>query len=64
MKKLSAVKSTSQLRGIKSVCCNPEFCLGTTLLYIDIVRVCMLRLKPLSLEHTKKEIPNEVSELG
>ena len=43
---------------------DPEFCLGTTLLYIDIVRVCMLRLKPLSLEHTKKEIPNEVSELG
>ena len=38
VKKLSAVRMRSQLRGNKIVCCcsdDSEFCLGTTLLYID-----------------------------
>ena len=38
VKKLSAIKTRSQLRGNKKFVADtddPEFCLGTTLLYID-----------------------------
>ena len=43
MKKLSAIKTRSQLRGNKKFVADtddPEFCLGTTLLYIDTRNTC------------------------